>query len=167
MVLICPKDQFKIDFSGPLRELEVIVYEEMQWKGSFYRQGRYLSSNDHIYADDTILLVLDTTSNARRKNTEVSRLWPYISLILRVYVFFVIFGGEINVWIIAGACLAYMIYNSQIVFHDAPQEGSFQSLLQVIRSFFLTLVPGLTDADPGRLMMEMNEQQQQQERLVQ
>eukprot|EP00834_Sanchytrium_tribonematis_P003918 NODE_170_length_14437_cov_1.447273.p8 type:complete len:204 gc:universal NODE_170_length_14437_cov_1.447273:11928-11317(-) len=160
---------------------------------SFIKRGILLRDTDNIELSDTVILLpfgasksrvtYSTTSESQltepllnepnvedetERNNEdpTNNLWKVASfgfrLLLLLLIFFRRNPSEITFFYILGMS-AYLGYNYVPFSLLSGAAGSFDVNSSIITTFIGTLIPGIMDVDPSKLLMEMHAAQQEQD----
>ena len=117
-------------------------------------------------ADDQPLLNEAELEEEMNQQQQATALWKFASfgfrLLLLVLIFFRRNPSEITSFYALGM-LAYAGYNFVPISILGGLVGSFDVHNNILTTFIGTIIPGIMDADPSKLLMEMHAAQQEQD----
>eukprot|EP00835_Amoeboradix_gromovi_P000057 NODE_1_length_95616_cov_0.657642.p57 type:complete len:185 gc:universal NODE_1_length_95616_cov_0.657642:38681-38127(-) len=164
---------FEMDFRGTINAcISMLKKKNVNSEGIWIRDGVVLRDDDILYTTDTIVVIPKNYSKPvpeRPSNTPIDPLEQnpqnnrhFLSFGIRLIFLLMIFMESMEqvAFCFALGFIGYFAHmNFHIVVHDRQPTTQLASIYNVVLSFLGTLIPGLMEIDPGRLLMELNNAQ--------
>eukprot|EP00834_Sanchytrium_tribonematis_P006419 NODE_469_length_7049_cov_0.468489.p6 type:complete len:194 gc:universal NODE_469_length_7049_cov_0.468489:1735-2316(+) len=187
MKLVIFSKSFDIEFMGTKSAcLRVLESKSIDGEGVWVRKGVVLLEDDIIFENDVIYLIPKKSRNdsafieeplkdnirtpvrnlENRPPRQANRQFLSFGfrLILAIWIF--LHSWDDAFFYFISGTLAYIIYNySNLSISIGQPTGRLSSVYNIILSFIGTLIPGLMEIDPARLLMQMQNAQMEANRI--
>ena len=175
--------QIELSFMGTMNSCILELKErDIEAEGIWIRKGQELSGAEVLLDTDTIYIIPKAKQRYDSHavisynppvpifhQPNVEALFPqnqnrrYLSFSIRLLLGLFIFmqnWQDITLYFVCGLALYLYYCNFNIIVQNRQPTSRLSSWYNVTLSFFGTLIPGLMEIDPGRLLMEMQNAQQ-------